>query len=464
MSDVLLGSEQKPAILVIFGITGNLAKLKLLPALYHLVKDNRLHPQTIILGASRRPVSVDELLKTVEVCVLEEDNVCDPEALKDLQRRLRMYQIDPEQEADYDGLLAYLNSLEDETGMCMDRLYYLSVPPAVYPAVVHHLGVHGLNASCQHGNATTRLLVEKPFGHDVASAETLIAEMAEQFEEDQVFRIDHYLAKESAQNILTFRRHNPVFMDSWNGRHISQIKVLAHEQIGIAGRVNFYDQVGALRDLVQSHLLQLLTLVMLDLAKDDDDIALHQAKAIVLDSLSPVDVGSIVRGQYNGYTSEVDNPDSRTETYVRLNLTSDLLRWQGTDILIETGKSLDTKKTEIQIVFHEADETGNRLTFRIQPNEGIDLQLTAKKPGFGKTLQKVSMDFSYHGVFEDPKHPDAYERVLVDALNGDHSLFATSDEVMASWRVLQPILDYWQANNNLLTYEPGSRGPANSAE
>lgn len=449
----------EPAILVIFGITGDLAQRKLLPSLYHLLKDKLLHEDTEIVGLSRRNISVEQLLEKVELCVLEQDNVCDPDVLHEIRRKLHMLNLNPGEPDDYTQLLSTLNDIEDKHGVCMNRLYYLSVPPSVYGAVIRNLGEHNLNGSCQHNTAKTRLLVEKPFGYDLVTATELIAGTKKYFNEEQVFRIDHYLAKESAQNILTFRRHNPVFRSSWDGAHIRRIDVIAHEKIGVEGRASFYDQVGALRDIVQSHLLQLLALTMIETSEDDEEVALHAAKQRLLTSLRPVDVAKTIRGQYDGYRAEVSSPASLTETFVRLELASNLPQWQGTVIGLETGKALAAKKTEICIVFTDsADATGapNELTFRIQSNEGIDLQLTAKKPGFSRTLQRVSMDFSYRGAFDEPSHPDAYERVLVDAVRGDHSLFATSSEVIASWEALQPVLDYWQNSSEIITYPVGA--------
>lgn len=450
----------EPAILVIFGITGDLAQRKLLPALYHLVKDDLLHEHTEIVGLSRRSMSTDDVLNTVELCVLEQDNVCDPDVIKKIRSKLRMITMNPAEADDYSKLLEALNDIEDAHGVCMNRLYYLAIPPSVYGTVIRNLGEHKLQGSCQHKQAKSRLLVEKPFGYDLATAEELIEATNAYFTEDQIYRIDHYLAKESAQNILTFRGHNPVFLDSWNSQHIARINVIAHEKIGVEGRASFYDQVGALRDIVQSHLLQLLALVMVEVSQDDTAGALHDEKAKLLSSLSPIDATRAVRGQYDGYRDEILNPTSLTETYVRLELKSDLPQWQGTVLGLETGKAMSGKKTEIQLEFvDDLSTASNTLTFRIQPNEGIDLQLTAKKPGFESTLQKVTMDFSYRGVFNEPSHPDAYERVLVDAVRGDHSLFASSAEVLASWRALQPILDYWQNSSDVLVYRQGADGP-----
>jgi glucose-6-phosphate 1-dehydrogenase len=463
----LTGTQLEPAILVIFGITGDLAKRKVLPALYHLLKDNLLPEHLAIVGTSRRSLSVDELLKNVELCVLEKDNVCDPTVLELFRQRLHMLQFDPVNGADYDRLHAQLDQIETEQGVCMNRLYYLSIPPQVYGPLVRQLGEHGLNQSCQHNRAATRLLVEKPFGYDLSSAEELVQNTAKQFSELQVFRIDHYLAKETAQNILTFRRYNPLFSSVWSNQYIERIDIIAAEQIGIEGRAEFYEQIGAMRDLIQSHLMQLLALTTMELPSDlTDSDAIHQAKQALLESIPPLVpnqvANKVVRGQYDSYRQEVNNPDSTTETYVSIELSIANERWQAVPVTLTTGKALRAKRTEVTIRFGDAKGTSapNQLTFRVQPNEGIDVQLIVKKPGFEAAVQPASMDFSYQATFDENGHPEAYERVLVDAVRGDHTLFATSAEVLASWRILQPILNEWQKNtSDLHIYTTGSEGP-----
>ena len=455
------------SIFVIFGITGDLAQRKLLPALYHLFKDGLLDGQTEIVGISRRAVSREELLEKAEVCILEEDNVCDPDVLALMQSKIRMLQLDLTDGNDYERLRKELDTIETAAGHCMNRLYYLSVPPQTYEPIVRHLGEHGHNTGCSHGIGASRLLIEKPFGYDLASAEDLIHETNEQFREEQIYRIDHYLAKETAQNILAFRAANAVFQPVWNNRFISRIDVLASERVGVEGRATFYDNVGALRDLVQSHLLQLLALVTMELpAKLSDRPALHASRRALLESITPYGKGyslDVVRGQYDTYRTEISNPESTTETFVSLGLHIDTEAWAGVPIRITTGKALADKKTEIIITFAgqniRAGEP-NILTFRIQPNEGIDLTLNVKQPGFDAKLQKAIMDFSYDRHFSRPQHPDAYERVLVDAVRGDNALFATSDEVLASWHILQPVLDMWErSSSDLVTYPAGSQGP-----
>jgi glucose-6-phosphate 1-dehydrogenase len=461
MSETDLSS---PSIIVIFGVTGDLSKRYLLPALYHLFKDGLLDEHTVVVGLTRQSLDAKELFDQVELCINEVDNICDPVALQKMQAKTELYQFDPARSQDYPKLLEYLNGLEETHGLCMNRLYYLSIPPSLFTNVVHNIGEAGLNTNCQHGNAKTRLLVEKPFGNDLASAQELIAKTNQVFQEEQVFRIDHYLAKETVQNILSFRLHNPVFASIWNAEHITSVDITASEKISIEGRVNFYEGLGALRDLIQSHLLQLMALTLMDLPNELSDEQSHHARQALLEAVKPADPTQAVRAQYDSYRQEVDNLDSTTETFARIKLTVDSERWESMPVIITTGKSLREKRTEIILTFKNPhDEAGatNTLTFRLQPNEGIHLQLRVKQPGFETKLQEAVMDFSYAQAFGmDSGHPSAYERVLVDAVKGDRTLFATSAEVLASWRIIEPVITAWQGNDQgLQIYESGSSGP-----
>lgn len=452
-----MNSAKDPSALVIFGITGDLAKRKVLPAIYHLIKDDMLHEKTMVVGTSRRPLTTDELLQQVELCVLEAGNVCDPEVMRKIRERIVTVQLDPAEDKDYEILHTKLQNLEDKQGLCLNRLFYLSIPPSVYGHIVTKLGKHKLNSSCSHNVAKARLLVEKPFGFDLTSAEELIRETQKSFSEEQVFRIDHYLAKQTVQNILTFRARNAIFNQSWDAHHIHGIEVVAYEKIGIEGRADFYEQVGALRDLVQSHLLQLLALTTMELPHNlADSAAIHASKLQLLEHVAPLDASqlqSVLRGQYEGYREEVGHLHSTTETFVSLTLSINNERWGGVPVRIVTGKALERKHTAIAIDFGK--EQTNRLTFRLQPNEGIDIELQVKKPGYEHATQTVRMDFSYEQ--SSAVHPDAYERVLLDAVRGDHTLFATADEVLASWRILQPIISMWEMNaSGLSTYPKGS--------
>lgn len=453
----------EPTIFVIFGITGNLARKKLLPALYHLMKDELLHEHTEIIGISRHNLSTDDVLKEVELCVLEADRNCDPKVIARFKKRLQLVRLDAVKPTDYDTLLTTLNDIEARHGMCMNRLFYLSIPPQVYEPVIANLGDRHLNEGCPHHTGQSRLLVEKPFGYDLTSARELIKNTARHFTEQQVFRIDHYLAKETAQNILVFREQNPIFSRDWDNRHINAIDLVFSEQIGVEGRKDFYDNVGALRDVVQNHLMQLLALVTTELPGTMTSAAVHTAKQKLLASIRPVNMqhDRITRGQYEGYQQEVENPGSMTETYVHLPLHIANARWQGVDVTMTAGKALETKETSITITFGStAGKQTNRLRFRIQPNEGISVELTAKRPGFEHQTQEVLMDFSYSGAYGDPEHPDAYERVLIDAVRGDHTLFATSEEVLESWRIVQPVLDAWAMSDHAPSlYKQGSNGP-----
>lgn len=455
----------EPAIIVIFGITGDLSQRYLLPSLYHLMKDGLLHEQTEIIGVTRGELTAKQLFEQVELCVNEVDKICDPIALKAMHDHTTMFRMDPKDPASYDALLERLNAIEEQKGLCMNRLYYLSIPPQAYAPVVHLLGERGLNKSCQHGKAVTRLLVEKPFGFDLESAKKLIDETAVAFDEEQIFRIDHYMAKETVQNILTFRFQNPIFEALWSREHIVSIEISAKEKIGIEGRASFYEPLGALRDFIQSHLLQILGIVAMDQPSTLDSEHIHASKRALLEQIEPVPAGQVaersVRGQYEGYREEVKNSDSLTETYASVMVFIDNPRWHKVPVTLRTGKALDERKTEICVTFHSTPEAAsNQLRFRIQPNEGIELDLVTKKPGYSRELQKTVMDFSYQQNFVDHGHPDAYERVLVDAVRGDHTLFATSEEVLASWRIIQPVLDAWDKNGDeLVIYQPGSRGP-----
>lgn len=455
--------QLEPTILVIFGITGDLAGRYLLPALYHLFKDKLLHEHTEIIGLTRQGLNADELFDKVELCINEADNICDPEALKAIKEKTHLIRFDPAKLDDYKGLHKHLHELEERHGLCMNRLYYLSIPPKLFPETVQHLAAADLNTSCRHGVAKTRLLVEKPFGADLASAQKLISITNEAFHEDQVYRIDHYLAKETVQNILAFRQHNPIFATIWDNQHIASIDILASEQIGVANRAGFYEGVGALRDVVQNHLLQLLAVTTMELPDELTSESVHASKQKLLQDIEAAHPRGARRGQYDGYLEEVKQHDSTTETFAEVRLHIDNHRWRGVPLTITTGKMLAEKRTEITVTFTSAaDKKANSLTFRIQPNEGIHVQLRVKKPGFDDALADATMDFSYRQTFgTDSSHPDAYERVLVDAIKGDHTLFATSGEVLESWRILDPIVEAWQHDaDGLRVYDRGSAGPA----
>lgn len=415
----------EPAILVIFGITGDLSGRYLLPALYHLVKEGALHEKSRILGVTRGGTSADELFEKVELCVNEVDKVCDPDVVKAMRERTEMFRMDLDDPAAYDTLLSKLNSLEETRGVCMHRVYYLSIPPKAYLPVVRFMGEHGLNASCQHGEAATRLMVEKPFGHDLESAEKLIEETGRHFGEEQVYRIDHYLAKQPVLDFLHSRIDQPAIEKIWNNQNIESVEIIAKEKIGIEGRAAFYDPLGALRDFIQNHLIQLLSLAAMERPSSFDSEHVHAAKETALGTFGPADTSQTLRGQYDGYREEAGRPDSVTETYAELTVYSQTPRWQGVPFRLLTGKALDERRTEIVAKLRRPDAAGK--TELIWPLQG----------------------------------GNAYERVILDAIKGDRTVFASKDEILASWRILQPVLDDWEAGGDSLKfYKQGSSGPA----
>lgn len=457
----------EPAIIVILGITGDLSGRYLLPALYHLMKDNLLHEHTEIIGISRRDVPVEDIIEKTVQHIQQTDESSDPAVLDRMRQALSMYQMDLESGEAYDQLKQHLESVEEKHDICMNRLFYLSIPPAVYQPIVALLGEHGLQNGCQHGKSESRLLVEKPFGHDLPSAEKLIAATGKDFAEEQIYRIDHYLAKETVQNILAFRQHNPIFEAIWSNHYIASIDIYAKETIGIEGRATFYEQNGALRDFIQSHLLQLLAATTMERPSSDGGEAIHATRLKLLQAIEPMPEDKVAertaRGQYEGYREEVDNPETTVETYAAIKLFIQNSRWEDTPITIRTGKALDDRATIIDVTFKHPEGTThhpNVLTFAVQPREGISIDLFVKRPGFDNEMQMVPMDFRYDRNFASGNHPNAYERVIVDAIRGDRTLFATGEEVLASWRILQPIIDAWSKDGaHLQQYKPGSTGP-----
>jgi len=457
-----------PTALVIFGASGNLSQIKLLPALYELLAYNHLPKNFTVVAVLRgSSITLDSILDRVELAMLRQGRTVDPAVLQRLRGLIRPITMDSTKPEDYDRLRTMLDDLDAEFKVQHQRVFYLAIPPKIFMPVIECLGKAGLNI--ETGGVARRIFVEKPFGRDLATATTLIDGIKEYFAEHQIYRIDHYLAKETAQNILTFRFRNPLVKSIWSREGIDYIHIRAIEKIDIEGRANFYDGMGALRDLIQSHLLQLMALVMMDAPREMKSAQIHEQKAALLDAIKlptePID-DFAVRGQYDNYREEAQNPDSHTETYALLRLGVDLPDWHGVPILLETGKALDRKETSIEVVFRDreaASAARNVLTIRIQPNEGISLQLAAKKPGFTNSVEPVTMEFSYESSFAD-NNPEAYERVLYDAIVGDQTLFATSAEVLRSWEIIEPVIQHWETAPEFPSgYKKGSHGPAQAS-
>jgi len=451
--------RHKSLLLVIFGITGDLAQRKLLPALYHLKQKGDLPAQTRIVGISRRKVSVRDVYEPV-LPYIDGPNY-DPRVLDEIRRMTEMVELDVTDQNDYQRLHDRLKDISETIGPGVSRLYYLSIPAKAFIEIVSNLGKAGHQHPFPSDMDQPRLLVEKPFGHDSQSAKALVDVADQNFGEQQTFRIDHYLAKETAQNILTFRFGNPLFQSIWNARHISSIHISAHETIGIENRVEFYEHTGALRDIIQSHLLQLLALITMEAPAELDSFNIHRSKLRLLESIKPIASGDVAhstaRGQYKNYRDEVSNPHSHTETFARLKLEIDNEQWRGVEVVLDTGKALSEKNTQVAVQFRAGQGSSgtNALIFRLQPKEGITLLLQAKQPGLHNDTDEVEMDFDYQRSFGGTA--EAYERVIIDAIRGDQALFASSEEVLSSWRIVENVLTEWAKNDvGLTTYDVGT--------
>ncbi len=436
-----MSSEKlSPTILVVFGVTGDLSRRYLLPALSQIIKSDPDLTTIRIVGVSRRAVDAQEVFGKYD---------------KGLRQKAEMCQMDVAKPEDFKILKKRLSELAKELGGKPQTIFYFSVPPVAVMPIVRCLGGVGLNGP------NVKLLVEKPFGVDVESARKLIKSMEPFFAESQVYRIDHYLAKGMAQNIVVFLGSNTLFRDVWSNEFINSIEIVVSESLGLEGRGAFYDSTGALRDILQSHLLQLAALTLMEPCSgvfEFDEMPTRRLAA--LKNLLPPQQSEldkkVVRGQYEGYAQETKNPGSDTETFVFLTLESKDPRWKGVPIHLTTGKRLDQRLTEIRISFKKTDESqANLLTLRIQPHEGIELDLWVKTPGYERSLEKQSLSFNYQ---DGERLPEAYEQVLVDAINSNKSLFASSEEILASWQILEPIQKHWGmlGAKGLKIYKPGS--------
>lgn len=412
--------------LVIFGITGDLSRRKLLPALAQIMSTGDFDDLSVI-GVSRRELSISQLL-TEEL------------SHSVLASRLSDFTMNVTEPSEYRRLKEHIDLQDDE-----QLLLYLSVPPAASAQIVEMLGQAEMNTS------NVKLLLEKPFGIDLASATEMITHVGRYYDESQVYRIDHYLAKEMTQNIVAFRGGNALFNYVWNNQAIEKIEVVALEKIGIEGRVDFYEPTGALRDVLQGHLMQLLAITLMDVPHQFDWNTVISFREEALTSILPADPSKATRAQYQGYRSEVHNPDSTTETFAAVQLESTDERWQGVPLILATGKHMDKKATEVRIHFKKSHEAQtNCLIFRIQPHESVEIEVFTKKPGYERELQTQTLSFVYP---ENTVLPDAYEQVIVDAIRSHKSLFAGSDEVLRSWEILQPVQNAWMNSGDIRQYD-----------
>ena len=472
-----------PTSLVIFGATGDLANRKILPAIYNLAHDGALPERFELVGTSRSHLSDAEFREMAVKAVRQfSRRPPDDAVLERLFADARYVSGMFDQEDLYNGLQGALEAFDKDAGQRLNRCFYLSTAPGFFPVIVNRLGAQGLS---QLDDAEVRVIIEKPFGTTLAEAQALNRQVLSVFQESQVFRIDHYLGKETVQNIMTFRFANGMFEPLWNRNYIDNVQITAAEDIGIGSRAGYYDAAGALRDLIQNHMLQLLCHVAMEPPVDFSADEVRNEKVKVLHSIDPPteeDVRSMaVRAQYTagtsggedvpGYLEEEGVPaDSYTETYAAIRLEVDNWRWAGVPFYLRTGKRLARKVTEIAITLKPVPHLGftqdgsvgvrpNQLVLTLQPNEGVSLQLAAKIPGTRLRITPVNMEFLYGTTFLS-QSPEAYERLILDAMRGDATLFTRNDEVEAQWRIIDPIVRVWeQSGEGLATYPAGSQGP-----
>ena len=470
-----------PCALVIFGASGDLTHKKLMPALYALAVRRLLPERFAIVGVARTEGDDRSWRRDMQAAVRE--HARDPfrrDVWDALSASLRYLSTDFADPGGEDALHELLRRLDEELDLGGNRVFYLAVPPQAFPTIVEALGRR------RDTQGWTRLIVEKPFGHDLASARSLTASLCRYFREEEIFRIDHYLGKETVQNLLALRFANGIFEPIWNRQFIDHVQITVAESIGIEGRAGYYEQAGAIRDIFQNHLLQLLALTAMEPPIDFTSDAVHNEKVKVLRALHTPGPRSVVRGQYGRGFIEGEEvvayreeegvaPDSMTETYVAAKLYVDNWRWADTPFYVRMGKRLARRETTLAIQFKRAphppfQETAaqelrpNVLLVKIQPDEGVSLAIGAKVPGQGMTIRTVHMDFLYGGAFRT-EMPEAYERLILDTLLGDSTLFTRADEVEEQWLLVDAIVAAWQRDRPAFpNYPAGSWGPPSADE
>jgi glucose-6-phosphate 1-dehydrogenase len=491
-----------PNLMVVFGASGDLAKRKLLPALFHLYHQKLLHKGFVVLGYARTAMSDDEFRAQIEEALRqhlehEHGDPFDAEIWQGFAQNLYYQTGGYDDRAAFEALAARIAELDATHPTQRNHLFYLATPPNVFEPITTLLADVGL-ADSENGG-WTRLIVEKPFGHDLESAQRLNDHLLRLFREEQIFRIDHYLGKETVQNILVFRFGNGIFEPIWNRNYVDHVQITVAESLGVGTRGGYYDKSGAIRDMVQNHMMQLVALTAMEPPVTYDAESVRNQKVNVLRSIRPIDPlevnKSVVRAQYSagvaggeeipGYLeTEGIPPDSTTETYVAWKLEIDNWRWNGVPFYIRTGKALPTKVTEVNIMFRRpplmyfnsrearGPRVHNSLTLRIQPDESIILGFDAKRPGPQLDVEQVSMDFVYNRAFGDSTISDAYERLLLDAILGDSTLFIRRDETELAWDRVTNVLEGWAIQEEILRrrgktlplpqYTAGAWGPIES--
>jgi glucose-6-phosphate 1-dehydrogenase len=475
----------EPCVVVIFGASGDLTKRKLLPALFHLEQAGLLPTEFAVVGVARRDLK-DEFAKEMRDGIVKFGGVKDGDPkLNAFMAKLSYHALNFDDAAGYAGLKSLLETIDRDLGTKGNRLYYLATAPEYFADITGQLGAQGM---AKPETGTVRVIIEKPFGHDLASARELNDEVNSIFDESQIFRIDHYLGKETVQNILVFRFANGIFEPIWNRNFVDHVQITVAESIGIEGRGPFYEKAGALRDVVQNHVMELLSFIAMEPPVSFHADAVRTEKLKVWQAMPPISITDTVRGQYGpgmvgdeaakGYRQEdrVD-PESRTETYAGIRLGIENWRWAGVPFYLRAGKRLAKRATEITIQFkqppqllfklgpndHCKELQPNLITMRIQPDEGISLRFGAKVPSPDMAVCPVNMDFSYAAAF-GTSSANGYERLLLDAMMGDATLFAHRDGVETTWGLYTPILEQWAAEkpDKFPNYAAGTWGPKES--
>jgi len=457
--------EELPTTIVIFGASGDLTRRKLIPALYNSFRKERLPKALRIVGFARRPWDDAEFRDLLQSGVEEFGEAYEAGIWQTFADTLHYFKGNLDAAEDYARLGDFLQELEDGPA---HRLYYLATSPEYYGPTATALGEAGL---ADPAEGTRNLVIEKPFGHDLASALALNDVIHTHWAENQIYRIDHYLGKETAQNILFLRFANTIFEPLWDRNYIDHVQITVAETVDVGSRAGYYDDAGVLRDMFQNHLLQLLTLISMEPAAPLNADTLRNEKVKVLNAVRPIELEETVRAQYDGYrTAEGVANDSQTPTYTALKLYIDNWRWQGIPFYLRSGKALAKKHSEIAIVFKRPpmalfglvnNRVSNVLSILVQPDEGVHLSFEAKVPDSSQEMRTVDLEFHYRDAFADRTIPDAYERLLLDALNSDALLFARSDEIVQAWQIIDPILQAWETPKAppLETYAKGSWGP-----
>ena len=462
--------------IVIFGASGDLTHRKLIPALYNLYKIGRLSENFSVLGVARSELNDETFREKMREALIHNEETT-PETLDAFCSHLYYQAVNTSDSQDYGKLVPRLDNLHDKYKTCGNTLYYMSTPPSLYGVIPECLAAHGLNTE-EYG--WKRIIVEKPFGYDEKTAQALDVQIHRFFEEHQIYRIDHYLGKETVQNLLVLRFSNGWFEPLWNRNFIDYVEITGAESIGVEERGGYYDGSGAMRDMFQNHLLQVLAMVAMEPPAIINANSMRDEVAKVMHSLRPLTAEdmehNLVLGQYtaaeingkmeNGYLEEKGVPaDSRTETYIALRCEIENWRWAGVPFYVRTGKRLPARVTEIVIHFKTTphpvfsqNAPENKLIIRIQPDEAISMRFGLKKPGAGFEAKEVSMDFRYADL-AGAQVLTAYERLLLDAMKGDATLFARTDAVHAAWKFVQPILDYKTNGGRIHEYEAGTWGP-----